>query len=187
MIAELFNFSSMTALEIIAQLLGFGGTIMNFVSYQMNERKKILGCQMIAALFFVASFLCLGAYTGMAMNFLGMLRALVYTNNDKKWAKPTVWMPIFFAAFAAATALTWDGAISLLPMVAMMLATVSLSLKNPTYIRIVTFPTSPCWLIYNVFCRSYAGILTEAMVMFSIVSAAVRYDVIPWIRKRKKK
>jgi hypothetical protein len=74
--------------------------------------------------------------------------------------------------------LTWEAWYSFLPSVAMILTTISYWLKSETKIRLVTFPSSPCWLVYNIIVGSVAGIVTECIVMSSLIIAIIRYDIL---------
>ena len=60
----------------------------------------------------------------------------------------------------------------------MVLSTVSNWMKREKLIRLITFPSSPCWLIYNAFSGSLAGVVTECFIMTSLVIAVVRYDIL---------
>ena len=51
-------------------------------------------------------------------------------------------------------------------------------MKNETKIRLITFPSSPCWLLFNITTGSIAGAVTECIVMCSLIIAIVRYDVL---------
>jgi hypothetical protein len=102
----------------------------------------------------------------------------VFINNDKKWAKTPVWLGVFVVISAVSSVLTWVDWYSFLPAMAMILTTVSYWLKSETKIRLVTFPSSPCWLIYNIITGSVAGIITECIVMSSLIIAIVRYDIL---------
>ncbi len=168
--------------NIVAQIFGFGGLALNGFSFQQKKRKDILSFQIGAAVLFIIHYILLGAYTGAALNFLGMLRSVVFINSDKKWAKSPVWLVIFIAVFSIASIFTWVDWYSFLPATAMILTTISYWLKNETKIRLVTFPSSPCWLIYNILTGSFAGIITECVVMTSLIIAIVRYDI---LKKRK--
>ena len=170
--------------DIITQGIGFLGAGMNFLSFQQNKRSKIIGFQIVAAILFILHYIMLGftkgadAYTGAALNFIGLTRSIVFINNDKKWAKSPVWLGIFVVVSAVSSVLTWVDWYSFLPAMAMILTTVSYWLKSETKIRLVTFPSSPCWLIYNIITGSVAGIITECIVMSSLIIAIVRYDIL---------
>ena len=170
--------------DIITQAVGFLGAGVNFLSFQQNKRSRIIGFQIVAALLFIVHYILLGltngadAFTGAALNFIGLTRSIVFINNDKRWAKSPVWLGVFIVVSAVAGILTWEAWYSFLPSAAMILTTVSYWLKNETKIRLVTFPSSPCWLIYNVIVGSVAGIVTECFVMLSLIIAIVRYDIL---------
>lgn len=165
-------------IETVAQIVGFGGAALNGLSFQQKKRKGIIGVQIGAAVLFIIHYILLGAYTGAALNFIGLLRSIVFINNDKKWAKSPVWLGVFVVISAVSSVLTWVDWYSVLPAAAMILTTVSYWLKSETKIRLVTFPSSPCWLIYNIITGSVAGIITECIVMSSLIIAIVRYDIL---------
>lgn len=171
-------------IDIITQGIGFGGAALNFLSFQQNKRSRIIGFQIVAALLFITHYIFLGftsgedAFTGAALNFIGLTRSIVFINNDKKWAKSPVWLVIFIVVSAIAGVLTWEAWYSFLPSTAMILTTVSYWMKDETKIRLITFPSSPCWLIFNIITGSVAGIVTECIVMSSLIIAIVRYDIL---------
>ena len=67
-------------------------------------------------------------------------------------------------------------------IIAMLLTTVSNWFQSEKKIRFLTFPSSPCWLVYNVLNGSFAGVITEIFVMSSLIIAIIRFD----IKKSKK-
>ena len=165
-------------IETIAQVIGFGGAAMNCLSFQQNKRKRIIAIQIGAAVLFIIHYILLGAYSGAALNFISLLRSFVFINNDKKWAKSPVWLGVFIVVSAVAGILTWEDWYSFLPPMAMILTTISYWMKNETKIRLITFPSSPCWLVFNIITGSVAGIVTECIVMSSLIIAIIRYDII---------
>ena len=171
-------------IDIITQAIGFCGAGMNFLSFQQNKRSKIIGFQIGAALLFIIHYILLGftngadAFTGAALNFIGLTRSIVFINNDKKWAKSPVWLGVFIVVSAVAGILTWEAWYSFLPPMALILTTISYWMKNETKIRLITFPSSPCWLVFNIITGSFAGVVTECIVMSSIIIAIIRYDVL---------
>lgn len=175
-------------LKTIAQIIGFGGAGLNFLSFQQSKRRGIIGVQIGAAVLFIIHYIILGidgdgeAFSGAALNFIGLLRSIVFINNHKKWAKSPVWLVVFVVISTVAAILTWEAWYSFLPSAAMILTTVSYWMKSETKIRLITFPSSPCWLVYNIIVGSVAGIVTECIVMTSLIIAIVRYDIL----KKKK-
>ena len=107
-------------IETVAQIIGFGVAAMNCISFQQNKRKRIIGCQIFAAVLFIIHYILLGAYTGAALNLIGLLRSVVFINNDKKWAKSPVWLVVFVIISAIGSVVTWVDWYSFLPAAAMI-------------------------------------------------------------------
>ena len=165
-------------LNLLAQIIGFGGTALTIIAYQQSKRKKILLCTVVSAALFAIHYIILGAYTGAIMNILAASRSLVFINNTKKWASSKIWVAIFMLIYTVACLATWDKWYSILPLIAMLLTTVSNWFQSEKKIRFLTFPSSPCWLVYNIITGSVAGIITECIVMSSLIIAIVRYDIL---------
>lgn len=165
--------------EIIGHIIGFVAMTIIVISYQQKTHKNILLFQMVSGLLFTVHFLLLGAYTGAIMNLLGALRSLVYSNRGKKFTSTIVWPILFTIGFAVSGILTWDGWISIVPLIAMIMSSIVLWIENPKINRALSIPTSACWLIYNIKIPepSYAGIATEIFVLSSIIIGIIRLDI----------
>ena len=152
--------------------------IMMFIMFQQNDRKKILICQTIGNSFFCIHYFLLGTFTGAVLNAISATRAMIYFNREKKFFNSPVWLWFFMVVSAVAGVLTWEGTISILPTVGMVIGSVSVWVKKPRYIRILCFIPSPMWMTYNIVSNSIPGIITEAFVMISILISIVRYDIL---------
>ena len=167
----------------IAQGVGFIGMGLLFLSYQRNEKRQILLAQACSGVFFFIHFLLLGAATGAAMNVAGIARNLVF---NKKWTRKgqAGWVVFFSLLFTAAGILTWQGTMSILPIIAMPLSNVVLSMTKPRYIRFCILPVSGLWLVYNISTFSVAGAAAEVFALSSILIAVYRFDILK--REEKK-
>ncbi len=172
---EVFNING--SYDIIAQFIGFLGLLASMTAYQMKTQKRIVMIQIISCSFFTAHFLMLHAYTGALMNFIAAVRSVVFANKDKKWAKSNWWIVFFSLVCVLAVSLSWEGYLSLLPMLGMVLTTVSWGIENARLVRLISLPSSPLWIIYNFVSGSTAGVLTELFVMTSIITAMIRLDL----------
>ena len=65
------------------------------------------------------------------------------------------------------------------------MTTVAYGIKNTRIIRILTLPTSTCWLIYNYLSGSSAGVICEILSLVSIITAMIRIELIEPLLKRK--
>lgn len=168
----------------IAQILGYIAMGLNLIIYSRNKRKSIITFLMISACFFTVHYFLLGAYTGSALNLICVLRSAVFLNNDKKWAKSKFWLWFFIAVCALSGVLTFKAWYSILPPIGMILSTISNWMKSETKIRLITLPSSPCWLIYNIINHSVAGIITECIVMTSLLISIIRFDILKTDKKK---
>ena len=164
--------------EIVAQVIGFVAMTIFVFSFQQKTRKGILLVQLIAEIFWVMHYGMIGAYTGMALNMLGVVRCYVYANREtKKWAdKPFIPAVFFFLAIATGI-VSWESAASLLPMAAVCITSFVLWFKKPGVVRALSYPGCICWLIFNFISGSYAGVLTELFNIGSITVGILRFDI----------
>ena len=164
---------------IIAQIIGIAALSCSVISFQQKTHKFILMLQLIANALFVLHFALLGAYTGAILNAIAMIRAIVFVNKDKAWAKNIAWLILFCVVSVATGVFTWDDSIiSILPVLGMLFTTVAFWIKNPKYVRMVAFPSSPLWLIYNINCSAWGGVATEVINIISIIIAMIRLDFV---------
>ncbi len=172
---DLFRFDSLQA--GIAQIIGFIALVFAMISYQMKTQKGIVVIQIVSCTFFAVHFLLLNAYTGALMNFIAAVRSVVFANKDKKWGKSNWWIVFFSLVCVVAVGFTWEGALSLMPMLGMVLTSIAWGIEKASLVRLISLPSSPLWIVYNIICGSTAGVLTEAFVMVSIITAMIRLDI----------
>ncbi len=149
-----------------------------FISFQQNDNKKMLFYQLLCSLIFTLHFIILGAVTGAAMNLLSVARSMVFFYRYRSsWANHRVWPFVFVIIYIVSGLLTFHNIYSIFPIVATVLYTIGLYVKTPKHSRLVILAASPCWMIYNVATMSIAGIITEAFVLFSLITSIVRLDM----------
>ncbi len=170
-------------MDILAQVLGFIGLALAITSFQSKTRKGILFFQTLCGFTFTLHFLMLSAYTGAVLNVLSATRGIVFYNKEKRWASSPVWLYIFVLLFIITGAVTWEGYVTMLPVLACLIFTVTLYMDNPSTVRKFAWIGSPCWIVYNIFNKSYGGIITEILAMVSIFTAIYRYDIKPSLIK----
>jgi hypothetical protein len=162
---------------LFVQCLGLVPSVIAFVSLQTGSRKRILTLQVLCCVLWSSHYALLGAYTGVAINLLGLLRAVVCACNDKKWASSRLWLALFLVCYAASPLLTWDGPYCLLIGGAMMLTTVALWTRDMRLTRLLYLCNSPLVLIYNLFAHSYSCAAIEVVALISYIIAVWRFDL----------
>lgn len=146
------------------------------LSYQFKKSSTLFWIQMIANLLFCVHFLMLGAYTGLIMNGLEILRGYLLLQEEKPWANSRLVVYGMALLMGVAGLITWQGWHSVFPIIACVIGTPILWRREPKGIRLAGLCLiSPCWLLYNIFVFSIAGIVTEALNIGSILVSFIRY------------
>ena len=160
--------------EIIAQIIGMAAVVFAVLSFQAKNDKGLLVMQTLAAFSFCVHYLMIGAYTGLAMNGVAVVRNIVYYNKNKPIFSGR-WPAIFFTAVMAVLGFyTWQGWHSLFVIVGLIINSLCMSMRDPQNIRKSILVTSPLVLIYNIFEFSIGGIANESLSIVSSVIGIVR-------------
>ena len=165
-------------LKIIAQIIGFCGTIIVVIGMQQKKYKHIVMCKIGNEFLSSVHYLLLGGYTGMLANLASCMTNGFYYFRIKKGKSTLPFQIVFACMFVAIGALSWHGPISIFVVVAKLISSVALGIQNPRTIRILNLISNPCWLIYNIYMGSIAGILTDSLVIASVVIAVIRLDIL---------
>ena len=172
---EAFVLENLNWTMIIGQALGVVAVILGFVTYQMRSPKALLIVNMITCGVFCAHYLLIGAISGFALNAVGFIRNIVYTNRDKKVFSSPVWPFVFAAMMVAAGILSWQDWRSILVICALFINTLALSMKNAQHIRFSLLITCPTVLVYDLLLHSYGGAVYEGMSIASALIGIVRF------------
>lgn len=167
--------SSVTVNPFVVQLIGFIALGVAILVYQFNTRKQILIVLSLASLLFSVQFFLLGAYSGAVLNLINIARNYAFHKyRYRTWSAVVLWG--FVAIFGAATALTWQGSLSLLPAIGMISGAFANWQPEAKHIRLLSLISPPAWFIYAAAVHSYAGMVAEVLILNSILVGMYRYD-----------
>lgn len=172
----------MNTWEIIAQIFGFLALAANVLSFHFKKYKQIVLVQIISSVLFTVHFALLyfsgrtDALTAGALNGLSLFRnGLLLLTEKKRTPKGTALIAGFFsAAVVAFGILTWSSWVSVLFIIAMVLVTVSMSVRKPNILRLLTLTASPFALAYDILIGSIGGSINEAISFISALIAFLR-------------
>lgn len=160
---------------ILIQAIGFVGVLFNFIAFQFNEHWKITLFISLGNLMFVIHFLLLGAYTGAILGVIGIIRNFLYMFLIKHNKSTLLWSILFAVIVIVAGIITWTSILSLLAIIANILAVIIYGIKNAHVIRLLNFPASGCWMAYNICYFSLAGIINETFTLISLIMGEIRW------------
>lgn len=152
----------MTVVEFLAQLTSIIGWILLVYSYYKDDIDQLLFVQIISSIFYCISYFLLGAYSGLLVCFIELLKGIGYykTDNDNLIFWVTFPVYILMAFF------TYDGLFSLLPIVGSIIDGFSLT-KNKNIATAGSVLSNILWLIYDIVILAYASAATDALLVLS--------------------
>ena len=185
--------------DFLVQALGFVAIAMNILSVQFNTHWKIMLFKSLGSFLFAVQYLLLDAFTGMAMDLIGVIRNFIFAHNVKK-GKNNKWWVVLFCIITAAVGtatiiLTWDKMtselvrwsnnaktlttmaviLSIVSIIAKVASTIGYGFKSPHAIRMINLPTFMMWIVYNCVFMSIAGVISDSMSIISIIVAEIRF------------
>lgn len=163
-------------LFLMAQLVGFIGMVLLFISFQFDNKKRIIIFFSLASAMWGFHFLMLGAFTGASINFIEVIRGAVFMRGDKL-KRPMFWCVLFSAIFAVSGFFTWADIHTLTTTSVVILVTFALCYGSTRVIRICATLSSIVWIIHNGVQFSVAGVITEAFILVSLFIAFWRFDI----------
>ena len=165
----------MTVNPLLVQAIGFGGTILFFLSYQCKRNKNLFRVQLVSYLCYTVHLLLLGAVTGGISYMLNTLRSFCLGSRSA-FLKGKMMCYCICILQVITLFLTGEGWWSILPVAANIAATISGYTGNPRKIRVVgIFINSPMWIVYSVLVDSWAGVLDEIVTEASMLLSIWRY------------
>ena len=174
-------FSGKDTVFIISQCIGLIAAAFLLFSYQQKTHKKILVMQVISGFLFAVQYFMIGAYEGMVCNIVGFIRCIVFSFRGKSKFADNILCPILFAVITIIIGIfTYTSPASILPIVAIAVSSFVVWNPHTQQLRALTIPTSLMWLVYNLICSSYSGVITEVLNQISIYIGLFRF------RKKKK-
>ena len=161
----------LTLLYILSQIFIILNYVFLVIAYQVKTKEKALLFNNSAQFSAGLSFICLGAYTGLAMALIAILRNTLFLINEKKHNKKheMLILLLIYLLMIILSIITFNGFLSLMSVFATMLATYALWQNNSRLYRILGIPISLLWITYNIYIGSIFGIVLEFILMTSAI------------------
>lgn len=167
----------MTPLWIISCCFGVVGIVVNAIIFWQKNRERLLFVKLIGDVVWTIHYALIGAWTGAATCGISIVRETVFLNRRHSWARSNLWLVFFIALSVATGILTWQGVFNLLPVCASVLSVVSFFIGKPRVSRIFQIFISIMFLLYDIHCLSYAGIVNEVCTLTSIFISILYFRI----------
>ena len=166
-------------METLALIVGLAAVFFFLLSYQFPKRKAIIACNVTSRVLYIAQYLLLFAFEGAAMDLSAIPSSVFAARKHTPFVeKHRLAILIGVNAFVVGIGLlVWRNWLSWVPVAGVLLETNALWMTQEKHIRWLSLAALPFWLFYNVSCGAYGAALGNVLVIGSIVSAMLRYDV----------
>ena len=162
---------------ILAQILALFAILFWVISILLKNKKNILLMQVIANGIYGIEYLLLGAFSAASMNFLSFLRLLVYYFYALLNIKMPKWILFVFIALVLLFGIiTYDGLISLLPIIITVLYTYAFWQNNLNVAKIIYLVAAIIWIYYNYEVGAYVGIIGNALEITTGLISLIKYQ-----------
>tara|TARA_Y100000310_G_C20547134_1_gene746143 strand:+ start:437 stop:973 length:537 start_codon:yes stop_codon:yes gene_type:complete len=163
--------------QLIIQGIGILALLFFIFSFQAKSRTNILYLHILSMILYAVHFSLLTAWTAVAMVSLNAVKSYIFSFRErKKWIQGNFFFYLFLALFWIFGILTWEGYYSLFVILALNFVTLSHWSKSTKKLRLLFILSHPLWIAYDIYVGSYAGIISEVVVFFSIVIGLWRFD-----------
>jgi len=167
-------------MQIAIRALGIAALILGIIPFQFKKHKHIVLCKMASETTFALQYFCMGphAYTGAWMDLVSGLRNFLFYKLVAKNRSTTPVILAFSALLILLGVISWNGPMSLLPLTAKILTTVSYGMKNERLLRLLTLPSCLFWIAYNVSVGAWEAVIADGLGLCSLVIAIVKFDLL---------
>lgn len=169
-----FNFT-----YLLSQALVILSYILLIRTYFLKSKSKIIIFNAVSLIAGGCAYILLGAWTGLAMSIVAILRSLYILQNEKHRSQSSTlakrdyaFLIVFFACVILATIPAYSGPLSLLPVFSTSIYTYSIWQKNIKIYKFCGIPTEAFGVAYNLYIGSVFGVIMEAILL---TAAAIGY------------
>ena len=160
---------------IIGQILGIVAVFLGFLNYQVKTREKLLFVHTATLVCFILHYGLIGAYAGMAMNAVGLVRNVIFYFVGKQGKVSPVLAASFAVVVGIMGIMNWEAWYSVFCLFGLVINSYALSFSKPENVRKSILITSPLVLTYDVFACSYGGAAYETVAIVSAVIGLIRF------------
>ena len=146
-------------------------------TYFLKDKNNIVTISALSIIANVIAYILLGAWTGLAMCIVAILRNLYILWDEKHHGKSEklkqrdyIFLALTYLGIIFATIPTYEGPLSLLSVFATSTYTYSIWQKSTKIYKFCGIPVGILWIAYNAYVRSIFGVILEGILL--IVSIA---------------
>ena len=156
---------------IISQVLVCIADLFYVISMLNKKKNGLVFYLIISDILFASHYLCLGGWTGAATIFVDVVYlAIIYVLEKKNKTKYNLHVTIAAMIITIILSiLTWDTALSLLPMFSMLIYLITMIFTNVVIVKAGALIRNTLNVVYMIILASYFGAALEICLMISAI------------------
>jgi len=159
------------------QAIGAIALVFVFLAWNAKKRKNIFILQSINLVLFIIHYWLLAAFAGAVMCAVVLGRNFVFSQKgEKEWASRPIWLYVFTILSVWILGISWNGWITILPVVAVIISMYAMWKDNPAEIRWFMFISCLVWIPYTIIVQSWPGLLSQIVGIVGILLGIYRLD-----------
>lgn len=146
-------------------------------TYFLRDKRKIVIVSALSLVANIAAYVLLGAWTGLAMCVVAMLRNLYILCEEKRHGKREtnekrdyIFLALVYLGIILATIPTYEGFLSLFSVFATSIYTYSIWQKSTKVYKFCGIPVGILWIAYNTYVRSILGVILEGILLVASIA-----------------
>lgn len=171
---------------ILAQISSFISMIVNIIAVQLKTKKQMLLTIIVANLFFVISYLLLGAYAGALIYGILDIEIIInmlLENKGKRTPKSLIVVYIIISIIIGI--FTFNNVIDILPIIAAIFFIFTFRCRKEKYVRFLILENLISWIVYDFFVSAYLAVISDVFIAVSTIIAIIRYDIRKEVKKNE--
>jgi len=155
----------------IGQFVGFVAMFIIFYAFTIKDDVKLIKVLCISNIFWILHFYFLANYWALIATVVAMIRLFLSLRYKKHlWALLFVsFLSVFLGYFS------YEWYISLLPILATILASYWFFYLEKSHLRILLLVVSAMWLLYHLNTGSISGVINEVVVQTTLILTIYRF------------
>ena len=163
-------------MNLVVQIIGCFAVAFWVFSIQNKKQSHILFFQLLANVLYFIQYSFLNVFAAASMNMLSSFRSFVFyykRKNDKDISK--MWLIIFIILTLVLGIIFYQNYLSLIPIIATLLYTVSTWMKDSKWIRLAFIIAALAWIYYNYIVGAYISIVGNVFEIISGITALIKF------------
>ncbi|MBE7036338.1 MAG: YgjV family protein [Ruminococcaceae bacterium] len=162
----------------MAHILGVLAVVTFLLSFQFKTRRNIIAVNLTSRLLYILQYICLGAFEGAVLDFMGLLLSFFAGLKEKELITKHIKsiMVVNILLLLGVGFAMYQNIFSLFAILGIVFEIIALWLTKEKHIRVLSLIAAPLWFAYNLANTAYGSVVGNVFTMVSIGIAMARLD-----------